>query len=124
MVGHYPKYTMRAIEFLLEYDVSKTLDTYGEALYCRASGNMLDGTFDPQVEDRRGQQLLGLQQGNYHTWDEKIVEWFEKNDPTGGKFVLPMIRWYIGGSMQSLEDAPSLRGRLRPTSSSATASKD
>jgi hypothetical protein len=108
---------MRAIEFLLEYDARTTLDNLGDALIARCKGLPADPEEDypwdyqdPNRYDPRGIQLLGLTALRPYTWDEMIISFFEKIDPTQGKFVIPMCNWYISGSMRSLEDAPKLRG--------------
>jgi hypothetical protein len=103
---------MRAIEFLLEYDLTQTVANYADALYQRVSGYKGDDEFDPNVADDRGRDLLGLVPTRYYDWGSTIIEFFEANDPSGGKFVLPMIRWYLDGSMRSLEDAPKLKGPI------------
>lgn len=81
---------MRLFEFnLYEYDVSKTISTYGDKLISHYSKDH-DAQFEKTDADLAN----------------KIVSYLESVDPTKKKaFTLPLVRWYAEGSMRHLEDA-------------------
>ena len=91
---------MRARDFRLEYERSKTVANWAEKL--------------GEVVQIRGHDNWANRQFAYH--GESIEEtgtmmigWFERSDPSGGKFVPMMIRCYLDGSMKRAEDAPKAK---------------
>lgn len=106
---------MRAHEILLEYNHEKTVRNFAELLGWRLLGYRdPDGEREQNYIDGHAQGAMGSHQFP-HTPEipgRHVIEHFREIDPTHGKFVLPMIRWYLSGDMRYLEDAAKLKGPI------------
>lgn len=86
---------MRWHEVINEFDLSKTVQTFAEKLTRRVRSDRSASKF-VQISDESTPEATA----------EAVIQYFESVDPTKKNiFVLPMINWYVGGSMRLLEDA-------------------